>query len=164
MQAMRIEGAAPQFEYFRKLAQIENPIIVHVRRGDYMNENGIGIVGLNYYLNAVKIAQDRATPKAKYWVFSDDLEEAKNLLSFIPGESVRFIDDQWNSSALTLEIMRLGESFILANSTFSYWAAQLSFTITNFVIAPDPWFQNAESPRDLIPDDWIRVKTLTLDS
>jgi len=164
MQAMRIEGAAPQFEYFRELAEIENPIIVHVRRGDYLNENGIGIVGLDYYLNAVKIAQDKSSPNAKYWVFSDDLDEAKNLLSFLPEESVRFIDDRWNSSALTLEIMRLGESFILANSTFSYWAAQLSFATTNFVIAPDPWFQNAESPRDLIPDDWIRIKTLTPES
>lgn len=164
MQAMRMGNPGPQFEYFTQLAEIENPIIVHVRRGDYMNENGIGIVGLDYYLNAVKIAQAKTSPNAKYWIFSDDLDEAKNLLSFLPKESVRFIDDQWNSSALTLEIMRLGESFILANSTFSYWAAQLSFAPTNFVIAPDPWFQNAESPRDLIPDEWIRIKTLTPDS
>ena len=164
MQGMRIKSPAPQFEYFKKLAQIEHPIIIHVRRGDYKNEKGIGIVGLDYYVNAIKSAEDKSRPDAKYWVFSDDLVEAKELLSFLSEKSVRYIEDDWHSSALTLEIMRLGESFILANSTFGYWAAQLSFSNTDFVIVPNPWFQNAESPRDIIPEGWTRINTHTPDN
>jgi hypothetical protein len=70
-----------------------------------------------------------------------------------------FIDDIWNSASATFEIMRLGSAYVIANSSFSYWAAMLSRTPNPLVIAPKPWFQGAESPNQILPANWATIPT-----
>jgi hypothetical protein len=61
------------------------------------------------------------------------------------------------TSAETLEIMRLGKAYIIANSTFSWWGAMLSKSENPLVICPDIWFKSQAEPLDLIPSSWKRV-------
>jgi hypothetical protein len=56
--------------------------------------------------------------------------------------------------------MRLGEGYVIANSTFSWWGAYLSRSSNPLIIAPRPWFSKVESPRDLIPDSWLTIETI----
>jgi len=50
--------------------------------------------------------------------------------------------------------MRFGKGYIIANSTFSWWGARLSYEEEPDVIVPKPWFAQAEVPIDLIPSNW----------
>ena len=159
LRELQLAQSNPVLDEFRELANIEKPVVLHVRLGDYLNEPGIGLLPISYYRNAVdRIRRD--LPNSRIWVFSNDLDQAKNLLSSLTLDGFRFVEDDWRSSALTLEIMRLGRAFILANSTFSYWAAVLNHSNSDLVIAPEPWFLGQPSPHALIPTYWITVSSV----
>lgn len=149
----------PVIEEFRLLSIIERPLIVHVRLGDYLNQSQFGIPSIDYYSVAIK--KLLATKKySKIWVFSDDLEGAKLRIPLDCGAGIRFIRSDEYSSAVTLEIMRLGNAYVIANSTFSWWAAFLSRNNNVEIVAPDPWFSRMKEPAKLIPNHWTRIKSI----
>ena len=57
-----------------------------------------------------------------------------------------------------LNLMRYGSGYIIANSTFSWWAAYMSRCDDPIVVAPNPWFRGMPSPSHLIPDNWTTVE------
>lgn len=140
---------------YRELAAIEKPLVVHVRLGDYKNEANFGIITSTYYSNAIK-KQLQSKDYGSIWLFSDELESARNLLPMDINVKIRCIHEINNSAAATLQVMRLGHGFVIANSTFSWWGAFLAENRDAKVIAPKPWFQTSPEPADLIPPQWIR--------
>ena len=137
-------------------AHIQKPIIVHVRLGDYEQESGIGILPFDYYNNGLTQLTAQL-PDSEVWLFSNNIEKAKRIFSSWGGKEIRFIEDNWNSTSITFEAMRLGYGYLIANSTFSYWAALLSRNLNPPVISPRPWFLNAPSPRNIVPNNWIVI-------
>jgi hypothetical protein len=69
---------------------------------------------------------------------------------------VKVINDEGLLPIEVLHLMSIGSSYVIANSTFSWWAAKLSNS--RQVIAPEPWFVGAKEPSQLIPDEWLRLK------
>jgi hypothetical protein len=54
--------------------------------------------------------------------------------------------------------MSLCQHFIIANSSFSWWAAWLSPYPNKIVIGPEHWFNlEAKNPVDTLPDVWVRI-------
>jgi hypothetical protein len=152
-------GSEEIIEKYKRLAQIEKPLVVHVRLGDYLDQSEFGIPSKEYY--SIGIKKLLATGEfSKIWLFSDDLEGAKRLVASIDYVGFRFIESLEYSSAVTLEIMRLGYGYVIANSTFSWWAAFLSRNHNVNVVSPVPWFAKVEEPLDIIPEYWIRVKSI----
>ncbi len=143
-------------EYYREKAERENPLILHIRLGDYVNEPDIGLLPNSYYHNALKEILLRHK-FGKIWVFSDEIDLA---ISKLPPEILPLCEKilvPENSDALTLQIMRYGEGYVLSNSTFGWWAANLSHSASPVVIVPDRWFYGLPEPESLIPNNWIRV-------
>lgn len=139
-----------------RLAELEKPLIVHVRLGDYVAEGGFGVPGKAYYSEAIS-SQLTKKQYGKIWLFSD---EPSNAVRFLPeghNLEVRIIEDPELSSAETLEVMRMGHGYVIANSTFSYWGAFLSYTDNPPVICPYPWFKDIAVPRNLLPAEWESV-------
>jgi hypothetical protein len=132
------------------------PIIIHVRLGDYTLESKFGTLSEEYYRYAISIYEKDSTPSI-YWVFSDDLGEAKNLFQNMDTRDFRFIDDEGLTSIEILQIMREGGAYVIGNSTFSYWAALLSRDKDARVIAPSRWFKELQTPIGLYPPDWQLV-------
>ena len=141
-------------------AQRVSPLIVHIRRGDYRGDATIGLLSADYYRDAVKLALNRGEV-AEVWVFSDEPEVARGIVgNFASDIPMLFVDEVYRSltSLEVLRIMTLGRSFVLSNSSFSWWAATLSESDSAAVVAPDPWFAKRREPRDLCPPAWKRLQ------
>ena len=134
----------------------ENEMIsIHVRLGDYKSEaNTIGNLSESYYLRA----QDHfeiSHPGSKYLIFTNDphslVRDYSELLSrecnavFNPEIKMSDIEE--------FSLMSACKGHIIANSTFSYWAAALSKN-SKMVIRPSKWFKELTEPKDLFPDHW----------
>lgn len=136
-------------------------VSVHVRRGDFLADPKThqthGVCTLDYYERAVH----RVTEVVKnpvFFVFSDDPAWAKEYLK-IPFPA-SFIDHNQDRQEEDFRLMNLCRHHILANSSFSWWAAWLNPNPDKMVIAPQPWFKDLKyDTRDLLPDEWIKVKT-----
>ena len=85
------------------------------------------------------------------------MEKAKEKLFLVERLPVRWINSVDASVASTLQAMRLGHGYVVANSSFSWWAAFLSFNGASEVVAPSPWFKGMDDPKDLIPPNWSQV-------
>lgn len=133
-------------------AKLNKPVILHVRLGDYLEDATRGIPNKNYYVEALNQLLDNE-PLREVWVFSDDIESAKRRLN-LEYQNLRWVSRINNSDVETFELMRYGNAYVLGNSSFSWWAASLSYTEKPDVIAPNPWFINSPDPKDLIWKNW----------
>jgi hypothetical protein len=128
---------------------------IHVRGGDYLSKNRIyRNLSTDYYMKAIERSL-ADTGLNKIVVFYDDREYAKQTLGsrfkfeFLPAFSMPASDE--------LALLSLGSSVIIANSTFSYWAAVRSGSRN--VIAPENWMLNKVLPKEFYPFGWTILPT-----
>jgi glycosyltransferase involved in cell wall biosynthesis len=156
LQQLRSKDWNLTIEKWVEISKIERPLVVHFRLGDYKLEKNFGNLSKDYYEDAINLGWEMGN-YGKIWVFSDEIEVAKKLFGIEILDSARWIDTSDESSANVLEIMRMGNGYIIANSSFSWWGAFLSHSENPVVIAPSPWFKGEEEPVDLIPPHWMRL-------
>jgi hypothetical protein len=134
-------------------------VSVHVRRGDYTFTPVTRIhppCTVDYYRTAVATIRERV-PGTHFFVFSDDPQWVRANLEWLHpatlvthNGAVRDYED--------LRAMSHCRHHIIANSSFSWWAAWLCRHDAKVVVAPLRWFGITErSTRDLYPDGWLRV-------
>lgn len=137
--------------HLRQIGPLYPPInatFLHVRRGDYVEKATFHYLqGPEYYLKAIDLIQP-----TKLLVFSDDIEWCKQQDWLSTNPRVEFIEEQDEIQSLFL-MASCKEGAILANSTFSWWAAMLSGT--NHVIYPSKWI--AQKVYSLFPSHWISI-------
>lgn len=153
---MQLSVSDSSIDLMRDKCLRDKPLIVHVRLTDYLNEPKFGPLSKSYYDDAISMMISAYGFETIY-VYSDDIDLAK---SFIPKrffEYCQWVPKTEEDTIVTLEKMRYGHGYILANSSFSWWAAFLSYTINPPIIAPTPWFKGMDEPCQLIPPGWIRV-------
>ena len=142
-----------ELNYFRELAEKECPLVVHVRLSDYLSEINFGIPGIEYYFKAIRDIYDPKTHK-KIWLFSDDIANAMRRIPEEFRDITRYIGEIDGNDHSSLVAMALGHDFVIANSTFSWWAARLSLNKKGRIIFPSPWFKGMSEPEDLFPPNW----------
>lgn len=146
----------PDWSYWSKRAIQEKPIIVHIRLGDYLLEKDFGIVSTAYISNAVSRLKPEGDNRP-IWVFTDQENVAARIFPSEYAADATWVPEIDSNPMATLSIMRLGSGYIIANSTFSWWAAWSRQIFEAAVICPVPWFAALEAPQDLIPNDWIQM-------
>ena len=144
-------------EELAEYAELEMPIVVHIRRGDYAKVSELGFLTSDYYLRAIEILRLRHK-NSTVWVFSDDFDYCREILPQAILATSRFVDYEQENAVGNLSAMRLGHAYVLSNSTFSWWGAFLSKSISPTVIYPSKWFLTHDAPLDLIPNDWEELK------
>ncbi len=147
------------FESMRLRSMRERPLVVHVRLGDYKFIQGVGIPEPSYYLTSIHDALAQGGI-GSIWLFSDEIDLATQMLpASIQGMPIVPVTPPFgcDSSVTVLMTMSLGQSYVIANSTYSYWAARLSQVPGKRIYAPEPWFLNGQSIRDFTPPDWNLV-------
>lgn len=156
LMSLRPKRVSSEFEYFSKIAGNTEILVVHVRRGDYRKENTFGLLSRDYYRKAIELA----TQQKKYdeiWIFSDELQSAREIVPKDFHKNLRYPEEMIHDRSETFELMRLGSGYVIANSSFSWWAATLSKSPNCHVISPTPWFSGRPSPSDLYPKNWMLV-------
>ena len=147
-------ASSDQLENYKQLARLEDPIVLHIRRGDYKVEDTFGLLDSDYYSSALAYLESK-TPFRNIWLFSDEPDLAKEVLKFSSEMRIRVIPEMDLNSAQLLEVMKLGSAYVIANSTYSWWAAFLS--MSKHVVAPETWFKDAQGPSKLLPESWHKV-------
>jgi hypothetical protein len=150
----------PSQEFQKLITEISRikPVIVHIRRGDYAFEPNFGVLSQTYYENGLAYFRSQGM-KAEVWVFTDDPEWAQSIIAGqrLKGEKIKLVDDSQFSTGEVFDLMRFGSAYIIANSSFSWWAAYLSRVSEAPVVAPKPWFIGLPESESLIPPSWQRI-------
>ena len=155
----KLSAPSELVDLYKDLAHSENPLVVHVRLGDYLNEGGFGTLNQDYYETAINYATS-LKDFGKIWLFSDDPTEAIKRLPNDLSLEVRVMPAFEGSPATAMEVMKFGKGYVIANSTFSWWGAALSYESEPVVTYPYPWFKSLDSPLDLVPPNWLPIRTL----
>jgi glycosyltransferase involved in cell wall biosynthesis len=138
------------------LSKEERPNVVHIRRGDYDGIPELGFLNIDYFEEAMRRNLE-LNPKGKFWIFSDDFEFVRRELPHDLILLSRFIDNDPLNAGAHLELMRHGHTYVLSNSTFSWWGAFLSHQSNPSVICPRDWFATKSNPIDLLPESWTKL-------
>ena len=155
--ALRIkESVIKDVEPLGRHLASNNSVSVHVRRGDYLSAEGLRVLGLqnqDYYLKSARFVEQQVG-KIEIYYFTDDVEWVETqLVPVMPGTII-----SKRANARTIEdfyLMSKCRHHIIANSSFSWWAAWLNNNPDKKVIAPRQWFnEGPKDTQDLIPGGW----------
>jgi len=133
-----------------------NSLCVHVRRGDYLKNNIHESLSKDYYLKGFEEVNLKQKID-KVYIFSDDINWCKSNLQF--STPVVFVGNEYSGEIGEghMFLMSKCQNFIIANSTFSWWASWLSKREDKLVVVPERWFKDGSKVDDLIPEDWIKI-------
>lgn len=151
---VREEFYTAEFLNLRKQITSNPSVSLHVRRQDYLNRDGFGCLSMEYYTSALKIAI------GDVYIFSDDIQWCED--TFKEDKLLRKVTFVNISDYLDLELMKCCNHHILANSTFSWWAAILDDKPDSKVITPARWIMSSGriSSREMklhYPEHWIKI-------
>jgi hypothetical protein len=132
-----------------------NPLVVHVRLGDYSENPQFGKLARTYFDRVIEQALIESECKA-IWLFSNEISKARGMVS----ERFELPVIEWPLEDLApsevLKLMTLGRAYVISNSTFGWWAAHLA-CLRNPKIRvhyPNPWFKEIPTPVGLFPPTW----------
>lgn len=142
-------------------------IVIHVRRGDYLNPKTKRYHGLSsnqYFETASQLLSD-ITGCSSYLVVSDDVIGARTQLEssrYFSRQKLQFVSGL--NEIETLSLMSSARGVVASNSSFSWWGARLCWSLSNGVVSvPTPWLaQDGAVDNHLHPIDgrWIAVRRL----
>lgn len=142
-----------------QIKRAECPVSIHIRAGDYLNQYNVrnfgNICTSEYYRDACDVILNKKG-NAQFYLFTNDSKWVESNID-LHSYDVKVID--WNSEEdgwVDMHLMSLCKHNIIANSSFSWWAAWLNQNTKKLVVAPKKW-QNNVNVGDIIPQDWIRL-------
>ena len=131
------------------LLKLDNHCVaVHVRRGDYKTYRGGKCLSIDYYKHTMDVCYEKDN-QVKFFIFSDDEEYCKVKFEKY---NVVIVSEQHDFSDIEeFVFMSSFRRFIIANSTFSWWAAYISNSCDVYAPVVDMW-------RDqFYPPKWKRI-------
>ena len=150
-QFVRKKSISGQASDYQKRIQEGVSVALHIRRTDYVRQEGNVALGLGFYEEALWRMQEQLGT-FQLFVFTDDKEFVKEnfkLREYVLVDGVCDLDE--------FELMRQCDHHIIANSTFSWWAAYLGEDKGGIVYAPCTGIWSKE----FYPKEWSLIDTKT---
>lgn len=159
---------SPSERLTQRLSTIKpDSIAIHVRRGDFLTVPDKIVITKEYYERAIAhIVKQRDLTNPSITVFSDDIDWCKENMSTIDSYKTTVLDDTFANDAEVMMFMSAHQHLVIADSTFSWWAAFLhvgaSSTAQSIVIAPAQWYndpsRNEATKKALILPSWTMLE------
>lgn len=154
-----VAAQASALEINTCVSKNETPVSLNIRRGDFVsNPNSAfnGVLSIPYYEKAFQLLVDKNIKNICIFVFSDDIEWAKNNLK-LPC-SIRYVSGKNISDYEELLLISMCSHNIIANSTFSWWGAWLNKNPNKIVVATKQWLKDRTTEElDITPKEWITI-------
>jgi hypothetical protein len=129
-------------------------IALHVRGGDYLSAGSIHHnLGSEYYKKALKYITNEL-PDASVLVFTDDKLHAQEVLP--ASAKLQYASELNLGISEEFLLMSNANAHIIANSTFSYWSAQLSRT-SSLSVCPRAWYRDTMGVAPIYPTKWVVI-------
>lgn len=146
--------------YIRELKDqygLDSITSIHIRLGDYLlpqHTHFSRLFDTTYYNDAIEIVnKDKDN---LFLVFTNDVDWCKNNIIGQDGIFVNTGDDN-----LDFTIMSLCDNNIIANSSYSWWAAMKNENKNKIVVCPKnylkPYSQFSHINGNYYPDEWIAI-------
>ena len=168
--------------YYKKYEN-SNVISVHFRMGDYKNlQNCHPILGEDYYINSINFILSKKCSTIKWTVLyfceEEDMDEVKSKVEKIKAECMEYLHEQGQECELEFEraggeckiedwrqllLMSCCQHNIIANSSFSWWAAYFNDNSEKIICYPETWFGlqlSNHNTSDMCPKSWNKIKNL----
>ena len=132
-----------------KQCHADNSVALHIRRGNYAKE---WLLPENFYKKALEIINDNITNPIIY-IFCEDIEYVKQNYGHL--QNSVFVTEKYKFTDIEeFFLISSCKNQIIANSTFSWWAAYLNDNPQKRVIAPD----YKQWTGDYYPKGWTTIK------
>lgn len=148
-------------QHFSEGIEKNDKVAIHIRRGDYLKVQHFHVnlwETTDYYQKALALF-----PEDKFIVFcrdnqgweqdKEDREWCRQHLTPMLGDRFE-LPDKYNTETDDMNLMASCKSIIMANSSFSWWAAYLGEH--EKVICPKQWFVDGIQRTELL-DSWIQI-------
>ena len=139
-----------------------NSVAIHVRWFDEIESDEYHNIDKEYYKKSIKRIQDSII-NPKFYIFSDDPNKVKYKIN-LDSLNYKIIDNNMKPSNNYKDLILMKECMhqIIANSTFSWWAAWLNLNKDKIVICPKKniLFDRKITTwgfQDQLPDEWIKI-------
>ena len=136
-------------------------VSIHFRRGDYVTDSKTnrhhGVCSLDYYQKAVEYLS-KQFDSLHLFISSDDIFWAKS--NFHTDLPMFFVEKNNETQHSDFRLMSMCKHNIIANSSYSWWAAWLNPNEDKIVIAPRQWYMNKRKQlqaADRVPKSWVRI-------
>lgn len=125
-------------------------VFLHIRRGDYVStkecvEYYVNLCESKYYDGAIKFVKSKLA-KPHIFIFSNDIAWCeRNFLVILSDEAKKGVEFEFvanngeDNAAHEMELMRVCQNAIIANSTFSWWAGYLIDNPHKIVVMPNSY-------------------------
>lgn len=140
-------------ELLEKISEQPHSVSVHIRRGDYLLEDGFVVCSHSYYKKAFRLLEEKFG-KLHYFFFSDEPEWVEK--SFKMNNMTVVSGNTGHEAYRDMQLMSLCRHHIIANSSFSWWGAWLG-GMEGITIAPGEWFakSNGLNAKDIYCANWL---------
>jgi hypothetical protein len=144
----------------------KTPISIHFRIGDYIKNTEMHpILQIEYYIKALNFLINKLNNfEEKYYilVFGElkDKEKIEINISLLKQKfpNIEFIYCDYNIEDYEqILLMSLCEHNIIANSSFSWWAAYFNDNSEKIICYPNIWNGFTNNTKDLFPEKWNKI-------
>jgi len=153
--------------FYGSVKQAES-VGVHFRRGDYLSKGRtaklMSDISEEYYTQSAKFICSKPKDNLVFFIFSNDVEWAKKNAKKIFQDfgEVVVVDHsgQKDAALLDFECLKQCNHQIIANSTFSWWAAYLNRNPNKKVCAPLRWYKRFPMNKEnFYPTNWKVIES-----
>lgn len=142
-------------------------ISIHFRIGDYKNKQDYHpLATYNYYEKALLYITVVKLDKSLNILYFCEDEDIEDVLVIVNKLSIKFPELTFIRGEKKLEdweqllLMSCCHHNIIANSSYSWWAAYFNSNVDKIVCYPSVWFGPSvnSDTKDLCPSDWVKIK------